>query len=92
MSARCAGLLTVWSRRSPFWTKGWPVGIVGQVDFAGRNRRFVFEPLRDPVYFAQVSIDREGGTIVWPNGADMAPEPPYEQAPSKIVETAPSAS
>lgn len=34
----------------------------------------IFEPLRDPAYFAQVSVDRELGTVVWPNGADLAPE------------------
>jgi len=40
----------------------------------------VFEPLRDPIYFAQVRVDPEAGTIVWPNGLDMAPEPLYEEA------------
>ena len=34
----------------------------------------VFEPLRDPAYFAQVTVDPELGTVVWPNGADLAPE------------------
>jgi hypothetical protein len=34
----------------------------------------VFEPLRDPVYFARVELDAELGTISWPNGADIAPE------------------
>jgi hypothetical protein len=34
----------------------------------------VFEPLRDPVYFARVELDAELGTISWPNGADVAPE------------------
>ena len=33
----------------------------------------VFEPLRDPTFFAQVRVDEELGTIVWPNGADMDP-------------------
>ena len=30
----------------------------------------VFEPLRDPVVFAQVFVD-EYGAIAWPNGADL---------------------
>lgn len=34
----------------------------------------IFEPLRDPVVFAQVRIDPEMHTLVWPNGADFDPE------------------
>jgi hypothetical protein len=34
----------------------------------------VFEALRDPSVFAQASVDRELGTVVWPNGADLSPE------------------
>jgi hypothetical protein len=34
----------------------------------------MFEPLRDPAFFAQVKVDDELGTVVWPNGADFAPE------------------
>ena len=34
----------------------------------------VFEPLRDPAYFARVTLDPVCGTVVWPNGADLAPE------------------
>lgn len=34
----------------------------------------VFEPLKDPVFFARVELDRVAGTPVWPNGADLAPE------------------
>ena len=31
----------------------------------------VFEPLRDTVRFREVFVD-DGGTIAWPNGADLA--------------------
>ncbi len=55
-------------------------GTVGEVNFAGREWRGVFEPLRDPDYFARVAVDVEAGTITWPNGADMAPEPLYAEA------------
>lgn len=34
----------------------------------------VFEPLHDPTYFALVRVDPECGTVIWPNGADLAPE------------------
>lgn len=34
----------------------------------------VFEPLRDPARFAEVTVDDELGTVVWPNGADLSPE------------------
>jgi hypothetical protein len=34
----------------------------------------IFEPLRDESAFRQVAVDRELGTIVWPNGADMDPD------------------
>ena len=40
----------------------------------------VFEPLRDPKYFARVELDTIAGTVVWPNGADIAPETLYELA------------
>lgn len=34
----------------------------------------VFEPLLEPDYFARVVVDPVCGTVVWPNGADLAPE------------------
>ena len=53
-------------------------GFEGDVDLAGWRWRGVFEPLADPAYFATVSLDRDLGTIGWPNGADLAPEFLYE--------------
>jgi hypothetical protein len=40
----------------------------------------VFEPLRDPAYFARATLDPVCGTVVWPNGADFAPEALHELA------------
>ncbi len=44
------------------------------VDLAPLLSGPVFEPLRDPGYFARVQLDPVCGTVVWPNGADLAPE------------------
>ena len=63
-------------------------GTVGDVDFSGREWRGVFEPLRDPSYFARVELDPEAGTIAWPDGLDMAPEPLYAEARRHPVRTA----
>ena len=38
----------------------------------------VFKPLHDPHYFANAQLDTECGTVIWPNGADFAPEALYE--------------
>jgi hypothetical protein len=40
----------------------------------------VFEPLRDPHYFSLGQLDPVCGTVVWPNGADFAPEALHELA------------
>ncbi|HTD07819.1 MAG TPA: DUF2442 domain-containing protein [Solirubrobacteraceae bacterium] len=63
-------------------------GTVGEIDFARREWRGVFEPLRDPEYFARVTVDADAGTVTWPNGADMAPEPLYEQVRQDTSRTA----
>jgi hypothetical protein len=55
-------------------------GTAGDVAFEEREWRGVFEPLADQGFFAQVRVDLESGTITWPNGVDMAPEPLYAEA------------
>jgi len=49
-------------------------GVEGEVDLEPRlHFTGVFEPLRDPAYFAQVRVNPEIGTICWPNDADLDP-------------------
>jgi len=38
----------------------------------------IFEPLRDPAYFAQAWLDPDARTVSWPNGADFAPDFLYQ--------------
>ncbi len=53
-------------------------GSVKQVDLAGYLNGRIFEPLKDVNYFKTVAVHPELDTIVWENGADMAPEFLYE--------------
>lgn len=55
-------------------------GTAGDVDFSSERWSGVLEPLNDPAYFARAAVDSEAGTVVWPGGIDLAPEPLYEQA------------
>jgi hypothetical protein len=55
-------------------------GSEGEVDLSDELDGPVFEPLRDPKLFAQFRLDRELNTLVWPNGADFAPEFLHEHA------------
>ncbi len=48
-------------------------GTRGTIDLSDRLFGSVFEPLKDPSFFSQVTID-DFGVICWPNGADLAPD------------------
>ena len=48
----------------------------------------IFEPLLAPSYFSRATLDLESGTVVWPNGADFAPEALYESAAPKSAAAA----
>ena len=43
------------------------------VDFEPVLRGELFGPLLDRNLFERVALDTEGGTLVWPNGADFDP-------------------
>lgn len=49
-------------------------GAEGDVDLSGDLEGEVFEPLRDVALFSQAYLHPELRTVVWPGGADLAPE------------------
>ncbi len=54
-------------------------GLRGEVDVLDRMRGPVFEDARTSAGFARVEVDTETGTVVWPGGADLAPDTLYER-------------
>ena len=54
-------------------------GAEGEVDLRDELRGEVFEPLRDLSQFKRFRVDPEMETLVWENGADLAPEFLYEK-------------
>ena len=55
-------------------------GRKGTADLASVLKGKIFEPLRKKSEFSTFTVDKELETIVWPNGADLAPEFIYFQA------------
>ncbi|MGA8261856.1 MAG: DUF2442 domain-containing protein [Arenicellales bacterium] len=55
-------------------------GREGIVDLKDELWGEVFEPLKDVSKFRDFRLDPELRTIVWPTGADLAPEYLYERA------------
>ncbi len=53
-------------------------GVEATVDFESWLTGPIFEPLKQATYFRKFFV--EGGTVAWPNGADIAPETLYEAA------------
>lgn len=77
MGSRMAALLHILESelRGPFRLRlRFSDGVVKTVDVRPLLVGPVFEPLRDAGYFARVVVDPACGTVVWPNGADFAPE------------------
>lgn len=67
-------------------------GEVAELDLGPsiRGRGGVFTPLEDVEYFAQVMVDPEARTLVWPNGVDLDPDVLYSEStgtPLPITET-----
>lgn len=49
-------------------------GTEGEADLADELDGEVFEPLKDPAAFREFTVDPDLETVVWANGADLAPE------------------
>ena len=58
-------------------------GVAATIDFTPWLDGPIFEPLKDRGYFERFFLD--GGTVSWPNGADIAPETLYERAKSSAA-------
>jgi hypothetical protein len=53
-------------------------GAEGEIDLENELDGEVFGPLKDPQLFRNFRVDPELQTVVWDNGADLAPEFLYE--------------
>ena len=62
-------------------------GTVATLDFRPQivGRGGVFGPLENVEFFKQVTVDREAGTLVWPNGVDLCPDVLYAEATGKSI-------
>jgi hypothetical protein len=63
-------------------------GAEAVLDLAAELWGEVFEPLKDPALFGQLRFDPELNTIVWPTGADLAPEYLYSRVLAEQPDTA----
>jgi len=59
-------------------------GVAGEVDVLERMRGPVFQNARTEDGFAQARLDPESGTVIWPGGADLAPDTLYVRVSSGL--------
>jgi hypothetical protein len=60
-------------------------GLTGEIDLERELWGPVFVPLKDPAEFEKLRLKPELGTIVWPNGADLAPEFLYNELKAAVA-------
>jgi hypothetical protein len=60
-------------------------GVQGEVDLEPELEGEVFVPLRDSSFFRKFQVHPELHTLVWPNGADFAPEFLYDKIQAKAA-------
>lgn len=63
-------------------------GLRGEVDLEDRLFGPMFEPLKDPALFQRLELSAELDTIVWPEGADFAPEFLHQRVRNSAAEVA----
>ena len=66
LDLRYVSAYTIWLRFAD--------GTEGEVNLENELEGEVFEPLKDLTYFKSLILHPELRTVVWPNGADFAPE------------------
>jgi hypothetical protein len=59
-------------------------GLTGEVEVLARMRGPVFDRARTQAGFSRATLDGESGTVVWPGGADLAPDVLYERVRSGV--------
>jgi hypothetical protein len=79
IDARHAGGYRVWLRFAD--------GLSGEIDLEAELWGPVFLPLKEVAEFAKLHVEPDFGTIVWPNGADLAPEFLYDELKAALAAT-----
>jgi hypothetical protein len=59
-------------------------GLTAEVEVLDRMHGPIFEQARTQAGFAQAAVDEETGTVVWPGGADLAPDTLYTRVRSGL--------
>ena len=63
-------------------------GVQGEVDISALVEfTGIFAPLEDDVFFRQVTVNADIGTICWPNNADIDPDVLYHSVTGDSIPT-----